>query len=99
MQVSAPIAQQTAVGDFVRQEGKLADMKGWRSFYRMAIGEVGFVRKMVRPWFDYFRPDFHPWDEDNSRFLEGIERFSAPYARRPTALAAALLRLVQLRSL
>ena len=75
--------------NFVRQEGKLSDVKGWRSFYKMAIGEVGFLRKMVRPWFDYFRPDFHPWDDDNSRYLEGIEQFSAPYARRASLVAAA----------
>jgi uncharacterized protein len=75
--------------NFVRQEGKLTDLKGWRSFYKMAIGEVGFLRKMVRPWFSYFRPDFHPWDDDNSHYLEGIEQFSAPYARRTAPLAAA----------
>ncbi|WP_420464763.1 metal-dependent hydrolase [Panacagrimonas sp.] len=75
--------------NFVRQEGKLSDVKGWRSFYKMAIGEVGFLRKMVRPWFAYFRPDFHPWDDDNSHYLEGIEQFSAPYARRAAPLAAA----------
>lgn len=75
--------------NFVREEGKLTDVKGWRAAWRMAIGEVGFLRKMVRPWFDYFRPDFHPWDDDNSRFLEGIESFSAPYARRQAPLSAA----------
>tara|TARA_R110000787_G_scaffold6770_17_gene23563 strand:+ start:8372 stop:9274 length:903 start_codon:yes stop_codon:yes gene_type:complete len=73
---------------FVAREGKLRDLKGWRSFYKMAIGEVGFLRKMVRPWFDYFRPGFHPWNEDNSHYLEGIEAFSAPYAPRKTPLAA-----------
>ena len=75
--------------NFVRQEGKLSDLKGWRSFYKMAIGEVGFLRKMVRPWFDYFRPNFHPWDDDNSHYLQGIEQFSAPYARRTAPLSAA----------
>ncbi|MGQ0618575.1 MAG: metal-dependent hydrolase [Panacagrimonas sp.] len=74
---------------FLRDEGKLADAKGWRSFYRMAFGEVGFLRRMVRPWFDYFRPGFHPWDDDNSRFLEGIEGFSQRYATPKAPLAAA----------
>lgn len=75
--------------NFVREEGKLTDVKGWRSFYKMAIGEIGFLRKMVRPWFGYFRPNFHPWDEDNSHYLQGIEQFSAPYARRAAPLSAA----------
>jgi predicted metal-dependent hydrolase len=75
--------------NFIRQEGGLTDAKGWKSFYRMAFGEIGFLRKMVRPWFDYFRPSFHPWDDDNSHYLEGIEGFSAPYMRRQPNLQAA----------
>jgi predicted metal-dependent hydrolase len=75
--------------NFVRQEGKLSDAKGWKSFWRVAFGEVGFLRKMARPWFSYFRPDFHPWDDDNSHYLRGIEQFSAPYARRQAPLSAA----------
>ena len=75
--------------NFVRQEGKLTDLKGWKACWDMAFGEVGFLRKMARPWFDYFRPDFHPWDDDNSHYLQGIEQFSAPYARRQVPLKAA----------
>ena len=74
---------------FIRDEGKLTDLKGWRAFWKMGFGEVGFLRKMALPWFNYFKPDFHPWDEDNSHFLEGIEQFSAPYKRRSAPLSAA----------
>lgn len=75
--------------NFIREEGKLADLQGWRRLYRMAIGEVGFLRKMVRPWFSYFRPDFHPWDDDNSHFLEGIEEYARTFAaKRPITTAA-----------
>jgi len=70
--------------NFVRQEGKLTDLKGWKSFYRMALGEVGFLRKMVRPWFDYFRPGFHPWDDDNSHYLAEVEAFTEAF-RTPRA--------------
>jgi len=70
--------------NFVRQEGKLTDRKGWSSFYRLAFGEVGFLRKMVRPWFDYFRPDFHPWDDDNSHYLAEVEAFTEAF-RTPRA--------------
>lgn len=66
---------------FVRQEGKMRDAKGWREFYRVAFGEVGFLRKMARPWLDYFRPSFHPWDHDNRHFLAGIEDWVARYER------------------
>ncbi|WP_022976053.1 metal-dependent hydrolase [Nevskia ramosa] len=64
---------------FVRDEGKLGDLKGWREFWRVGFGEVGFLRKMVRPWFNYLRPGFHPWDHDNSHYLQGIEDFSASW--------------------
>ena len=70
--------------NFVRQEGKLTDAKGWKSFYRMAFGEVGFLRKMARPWLDYFRPSFHPWDDDNSHFLAEVDSFTEAY-RTPRA--------------
>jgi len=62
---------------FMRDEGRLTDVKGWREFWRIGFGEVGFLRKMVRPWFDYFRPGFHPWDHDNRHYLERIDGFVA----------------------
>ena len=36
---------------------------------------------MARPWFDYFRPGFHPWDHDNRHFLHGIEDWVQRYER------------------
>lgn len=72
---------------FMREEGKLTDAKGWREFWRVGFGEIGFLRKMIRPWFSYFRPGFHPWDHDNGHFLKDIETFSAPWQAKK-ALAA-----------
>ena len=60
-------------------QGKLTDMKGWRLFARHYFGEIGLLRKLVGPWFDYFRPDFHPWDHDNRQFLTQLEEFSGDY--------------------
>lgn len=74
---------------FIRKEGKLTDLAGWRAMVRMAFTEVGFLRKMARPWFAYFRRDFHPWDDDNRHFLEGVEEFSKPYIKQKAPLAAA----------
>ena len=74
---------------FIKDEKKLTDVSGWRALGRMAFTEVGFLRKMVRPWFDWFRPDFHPWDEDNRHFLEGVEEFSNAYISKKAPLAAA----------
>lgn len=74
---------------FLRHEGKLTDIKGWRAFYRLAFGEIGFLRKMVRPWFDYFRPGFHPWHHDNRAFLDDIDAFVDQYTRAQGPMARA----------
>ncbi|MEN8720563.1 MAG: metal-dependent hydrolase [Oceanococcaceae bacterium] len=68
----------------VRKEGKLFDLKGWAQFAKFNFGKTGFLRKMALPWFDYYRPNFHPWDDDNSHFLKDIEEFTQTYAmKRP----------------
>ena len=74
---------------FVRHEEKLGDGAGWREFWRVNFGELGFLRKMVRPWFSWFRPGFHPWDDDNSHFLEGIDEMAAPWVKVKPAKKAA----------
>lgn len=61
----------------LRHEGKLTDFASWRVFLSHAFGEIGFLRKRIGPWFDYFRPSFHPWDHDNRHFLEEMEAFTA----------------------
>ena len=67
---------------FVRDEGKLTDIKGWREFWRLGFGEVGFLRKMTRPWFGYFRPGYHPWDHDNRHFLSRIGELEQQYQKQ-----------------
>jgi predicted metal-dependent hydrolase len=61
----------------LRAEKKLSDVKGWQQFYRFTFGEVGLLRMQLRDYFDYFRPDFHPWDHDNREYLEQIDAFLA----------------------
>lgn len=36
-------------------------------------GSPGVLRRMIPEWFDYFRPGFHPWDDDNRAQLLRIE--------------------------
>jgi predicted metal-dependent hydrolase len=61
----------------LRAEKKLTDVKGWQQFYRFTFGEVGLLRMQLRDYFDYYRPDFHPWDHDNSEYLKQIDAFLA----------------------
>lgn len=67
---------------FVKEEKALGDIKGWREYWRLNFGELGFIRKMARPWLSYFRPGFHPWDDDNSHFLSRMEELAAEYTQQ-----------------
>ncbi|MGJ8668313.1 MAG: metal-dependent hydrolase [Oceanococcus sp.] len=59
----------------LKLEGELSNRKGWRSFFRLTYGEVGYARKLVKPWADYFKFNFHPWDHDNRQYLKLLEDF------------------------
>jgi len=56
--------------EVLREGGKLGDIKGWRKFFRYTMGDIGLLRIQLRDYADYFRPGFHPWDHDNSEYLQ-----------------------------
>lgn len=62
-------------------EKQLSNTRGWREILRYAFGEIGVLRKLVRPWADYFRPSFHPWDHDNRHQLARLEALTAELER------------------
>ena len=37
-------------------------------------GRPGLFRKMMSKWATYFRPGFHPWDHDNRKTVQDVER-------------------------
>ena len=49
-----------------------ADMLGFGSVMNFLWGSPGTLRKMIPEWFAYFRPGFHPWDDDNRAELSRI---------------------------
>ncbi len=57
----------------IRREGKLTDLKGWRFLVQNIATTVPFFPRLLKPYMDYFRRDFHPWDHDNRHFLENID--------------------------
>jgi uncharacterized protein len=57
----------------IRREGKLTDVKGWRFLVQNIATKVPFFPRLLKPWADYFRRDFHPWDHDNRHFLDQID--------------------------
>ena len=58
----------------VRIHGGLFDLKGWRAVARHTWGRKGIFRNITKPWFDWFKPGFHPWDHDNREQLENFEK-------------------------
>lgn len=57
----------------LRDQKKLMHFKDWRKFYRYTFGEIGVLRVQFLNYIDYFRPNFHPWDHDNRKYLQQID--------------------------
>lgn len=38
---------------------------------KQVYGLNGIVTQLIPTWLDYFRPNFHPWDDDNSALVVG----------------------------
>lgn len=58
----------------VRIRGGLFDLKGWRAVAKHTWGKKGIFRNITKPWLDWFKPGFHPWDHDNREQLENFEK-------------------------
>ncbi len=52
-------------------------LKGYSTVARILFGKTGIFRKATSEFFDYFKADFHPWEHDNSAFLNDIDAFVA----------------------
>lgn len=61
----------------VRRKGGLFDLRGWLGALNFQWGRPGGLRLAVKPWLDWFRPGFHPWDHDNREFLERLDEVLA----------------------
>lgn len=59
---------------FVRKNQRLLDIKGWLKCNRVLWGKKkGAFRAVMPEWFSYFKPGFHPWDDDNRYLLDQAE--------------------------
>ena len=50
---------------------------GFGAVVRVLWGSPGILRKLIPEWVSYFRPGFHPWDDDNSAYLSRIDPLMA----------------------
>ena len=69
----------------VRAQPQARGLAQWRGLASFLAGRDGFLRRSFRPWLDYFKPGFHPWQHDNRHFLAEIDSFVAEQTRLPVA--------------
>lgn len=60
-------------------------LSDWTHFAWVMLGPLGGVRRIAKPWLDFFKPGFHPWDHANQHYLEGIDRFVQEVETLPLA--------------
>ena len=73
----------------LRADPQARGLRGWLRLLDFQFGRTGALRKLVLPWLEYFRPSFHPWDQDNSRYLPQLEQITAQLSRAEGAETAA----------
>ncbi|HUD50025.1 metal-dependent hydrolase [Parvibaculum sp.] len=64
---------------FRHMRAMLKDYKGskvklWLGGMKFLFGKGGAMRGLGRPWMDFFRRDFHPWDHDNREIVATVTR-------------------------
>ena len=64
---------------YLYQWKALGDGRGWIEALRFFWGNPGFLRKNLPSYLRFFKPGFHPWQEDNRALLKDwqtqIEKF------------------------
>ena len=66
---------------FLKQDGVIAKQP-WRvvrGYWRL-LGYKGLLMPAIKEYFNYFKKDFHPWHDDNSRFLDRAYKMLADAA-------------------
>ena len=53
-----------------RDEETVAALREYLEAYDFYFGPDGLITKVAGPYRDFFRPDFHPWDQDNAHLIE-----------------------------
>ena len=46
----------------------------WKMLVSVCWGKPGFLRKLLGPYFRYFLPGFHPWQQNNLSMLNGWKK-------------------------
>jgi len=91
--IAAPIfllAAHVVYLDLMAKTGNLGDMKAHWNMLRYNYGSKhGVMRRAIGLWFDYLRPDFHPWDHDNRDHIKAWDAAADGLDQVPSHLMAA----------
>ncbi|SFF50501.1 hypothetical protein SAMN04488120_10621 [Fontimonas thermophila] len=72
----------------IAADRKTPRLRGWGRMLAFLYGpRRGLFPKLLRPWLDYFRPSFHPWDHDNRALLREVDAVVAAVDGRLPAAA------------
>ena len=58
--------------DLFKQDG-IDNAKSWRRLFTYLFFSPGLLRKVLKSYFSYYRPGFHPWEEDDRALLAKAE--------------------------
>ncbi len=61
----------------VYSDGKATDLRGWWQLVKFLWIQPGAMRKLIPEWLAFFKPSFHPWEQDNSSL---VSSWRAAYA-------------------
>jgi len=61
-------------------DGELLRWRTWKSGARFFFGRHGLVRHCFKPWLAYFKPDFHPSQQDGQLARDWLQRNAAAYS-------------------
>ena len=61
-------------------DGELFKLRTWRSGWQLLFAREGLLRQIYRPWKDYFRPDFHPRQQDAALSERWLGEHTQDYA-------------------
>jgi uncharacterized protein len=64
----------------LRRDGTLWKWRTWKSAANFLFGRRGFIRNTVKPWREYFKPDFHPAQQESVLSRDWLNENAAKYS-------------------
>ena len=71
------------------RDGQLRNVKSWLSGLREFWGPRGHFTRLIPSYLSYYRPDFHPYDHDESELIERFEQQLRSRWEKPASRAQA----------